>query len=49
MLDGSYGYRLQFDATDDNTLKRYSQVKISLNGVDPHQGGRSRTLQRSAD
>ena len=33
MLDGSYGYRLQFDAADDNTLKRYSQVKISLNGV----------------
>lgn len=32
MLDGSYGYRLQFDAADDNTLKRYSQVKISLNG-----------------
>ena len=23
MLDGSYGYRLQFDAADDNTLKRY--------------------------
>lgn len=40
MLDGSYGYRLQFDATDDNTLKRYSQVKISLNGV---------TLTKEAD
>ena len=40
MLDGSYGYRLQFDAADDNTLKRYSQVKISLNGV---------TLTKEAD
>ena len=40
MLDGCYGYRLQFDAADDNTLKRYSQVKISLNGV---------TLTKEAD
>lgn len=33
MLDGSYGYRLQLNAASDNTLERYSQVKIALNGV----------------
>lgn len=33
MLDGSYGYRVQLNSAADNTLERYSQVKISLNGV----------------
>lgn len=33
MLDGSYGYRLQLNSASDNTLERYSQVKIALNGV----------------
>ena len=33
MLDGSYGYRLQLNSAADNTLDRYSTVKIALNGV----------------
>lgn len=30
---GSYGFRLKFDAAADNTLKRYSRVKISVKGL----------------
>lgn len=33
MLDGSYGYRIRFDAAADNTLERYATVKIALDGV----------------
>lgn len=33
ITDGSYGYRLQFEAESDNALARYSFVKISLNGL----------------
>lgn len=40
MLDGSYGYRLQFNSAADNTLTRYSTVKIALDGL---------TLTKEAD
>ena len=40
MLDGSYGHRLQFNSAADNTLARYSTVKIALDGL---------TLTKEAD
>ncbi len=33
MLNGSYGFRLLMNSENDNQLTRYSQVKISLNGL----------------
>ena len=40
MLDGSYGFRLQMETEEDNTLCRYDHVRISLNGL---------TLTKEAD
>ena len=32
-LDGKYGFLLKFDNAEDNTLKRYSKVRINLQGL----------------
>ncbi len=32
-LDGKYGFMLKFDSAEDNTLQRYSKVRINLNGL----------------
>ncbi len=32
-LDGKYGFMLKFDTAEDNTLQRYSKVRINLNGL----------------
>lgn len=32
-LDGKYGFILKFDSAEDNTLQRYSKVRINLNGL----------------
>lgn len=40
MLDGSYGFRLQMQTAQDNTLDRYQYVRLSLDGL---------TLTKEAD
>lgn len=32
-LDGKYGYRLKFSTISDNVLKRYSKIKILIDGL----------------
>ncbi len=32
-LDGKYGFMLKFDSAEDNTLQRYSKVRINLHGL----------------
>ena len=39
-LDGKYGFMLKFDSAEDNTLQRYSRVRINLHDL---------TLTRQAD
>lgn len=39
-LDGQYGFRLKFTTESENTLKRYSKVRIAVDGL---------TLEKEAD
>ena len=32
-IDGKYGFMLKFAATEDNTLQRYSKVRVKLHGL----------------
>lgn len=32
-LDGQYGFRLKFTAENENTLKRYSKIRIAVDGL----------------